>query len=270
MTASPARKRVPDLRRLAIGVTTALVASVSVAQAEPARVSRLKITTDGTVSDSGKTGGIALSAPARPVEDGAVLLDLRGRDDDRGSSEVDLGTGYRHRFGSGWDVGAHSSIDRRQSISALPQHRLDVGVDARRGALAVNAGAFASTRTDDSARVDVTGGRLELQTQWLSIATQRTSGPASRRIDADIGRAVALFGRDSGVRLNLSAGAFQTIGNGTATPIGQRGRVSLQADRLELLGRRSSFSMDGRIEDDGVDDAQVGAEFRLNIPLQRP
>jgi hypothetical protein len=242
------------------------MAGVPSAHAEPGNVSQLKITTDGTVSDSGSAGGIALSTPVRPVEDGAVLFDLRGRDDS-GSSEVDLGTGYRHRFGSGWDIGARSSIDRHQSTSTLPQHRVDVGLDARRGALAVAAGAFAGTTADDAARVDLTGGRLELQTQWLSIATQRTSGPTGHASDAEIGRAIGLFGRDSGVRLNLSAGAFRTVGNGTATPIGQRGRVSLQADHLEFLGRRSSFSMGGRIEDDGADDAQVGAEFRLNIPM---
>ena len=267
MTRTSARKRLPDLWRLAIAATAAIVAGLSVAHAEPERVSRFKITTDGTVGDDGRTGGIALSTPVRPVEDGAVIFDLRGRDDDRGNSEVDLGTGYRHRLGSGWDVGAHSSIDRRHSTSTLPQHRLDVGVDARRGALAVSAGAFAGANAAEATRVDVTGGRLELQTQWLTIATQRTSGAAGRGIDGEIGRAVGLFGRDSGVRLNLSAGAFQTVDHGTATPVGQRGRISLQADRIELLGRRSSLNMNGRIEDDGVDDARLGAEFRLNIPM---
>jgi hypothetical protein len=267
MSRTSARKRLPDLRRLAIAATATVVAGISVAHAEPERVSRFKITTDGSVGDNGRTGGIALSTPVRPVEHGAVIFDLRGRDDDRGSSEVDVGTGYRHRLGSGWDVGAHSSIDRRRSTSTLPQHRVDVGVDARRGALAVNVGAFAGTSADDATRVDVTGGRLELQTRWLSVSTQRIVGPAGRGIDGEIGRAVGLFGRDSGVRLNLSAGAFQTIDHGTATPVGQRGRVSLQADRVELLGRRSSISMNGHIEDDGADDAQLGAEFRLNVPM---
>ena len=255
---------VQHVRRLAIGLAILLAAGASVAHAEPRQASRLKIITDGTVSETGTTGRIALSAPVRPADDGGLLLDLLGRDDDRGSSEVDLGTGYRHRFESGWDVSARTWIDRRQSTAAIPQHRVDVGVDARRGAVAVNAGAFARAAANDPALVDVTGGRLELQTRWVSLAANRSVARTERSLDGEAGRAVPLFGRDSGIALDLFAGASRSDTDGA---IGRRGRTTLRVDRLGLLGRRSSLSMNGRVEDDGAEDVRVAAEVRLDIRM---
>jgi hypothetical protein len=264
MRGNVARTRAQRLRRLAIGLAALLVAGASAARAEPRQASRLKSITDGTVSETGTFGRIALSAPVHPADDGGLLLDLSGHDDDRGSSEVDLGTGYRYRFESGWDVGARTSIDRRQSTAAIPQHRVDVGVDARRGAVAVNAGAFATAAENDPALVEVTGGRLELQTRWLSLAANRSVARTERSLEGEAGRAVALFGRDSGIGLDLFAGASRSDTDGA---IGRRGRAAVRVERLGLLGRRSSLSMNGRVEDDGAEDVRVAAEVRLDIRM---
>jgi hypothetical protein len=264
MTGNAARTRARHPRRFAISLTVLLAAGASAAHAEPTKASRLKIVADGTMSETGTTGRIGLSAPVRPADDGGFILDLRGSDDDRGSSEVDLGTGYRHRFESGWDLSARTSLDRRQSAAAIPQHRVGVGVDARRGAVAVNAGAFARAAANDPALVDVTGGRLELQTRWLSLAANRSIARTERSLDGEAGRAIPLFGRDSGIALDLFAGASRSDTDGA---IGRRGRTALRVDRLGLLGRRSSLSMNGRVEDDGAEDVRVAAEVRLDIRM---
>jgi hypothetical protein len=268
MTWTAATTRALHPRRLAIGLAALLLAAASAAHAEPPRpTSRLKITTDGSVSETGSAGRIAVTAPVRRANDGGLILDLHGRDDERGSSEFDLGTGYRHRFDSGWDVGAQTSIDRHQSTGAVPLHQVDVGVDARRGAVAVNAGAFARAVADDTAGADVTGGRLNLQTRWLSLTASRSISRTGHELDGEVGRTIAPFGRDSGVGVDLFAGAFQSEADGVEPRTGRRGRMGLRVDRLDLLGHSSSLSMNGRVEDDGVADPRLAAELRLNIPM---
>ena len=266
MTGNLPKTPAQHLRRLTTSLAVLLLADAAAHAEPPRQPSRLNITTDGSVSDTGTTGRIAVTAPVRHTG-GGLILDLHGRDDDRGTSEVDLGTGYRHRFASGWDVGAQTSIDRRKSSGAIPLHQVDVGIDGRRGPVTVHGGAYARTAANGAAGADVTGGRLDLQTRWLSLSASRSISRTGHELDGEIGQTVEPFGRTSGVKVDFFAAAFRSGADDAEPRTGRRGRMGLRVDRLDLLGPSSSLTMNGRVEDDSASDARLAAEIRLNIAM---
>lgn len=218
----------------------------------------------GRAGETRRIGEVDTFLPVAQDKSSLLFLDLRTTFDNLNQREGNFGLGYRVMQDSGWNLGAYGFFDRRRSPQSHYFSQVTVGLEALGQDFDARANAYLplgrkSYDIEDSARVDLSGGTLQIQS---GVERAYHGG------DAELGWRVPVFGTDQDAELRVYGGGYWFDAKLSEAVIGPRARVEFRLyDPVEALpGSRITFS--GELQRDEVRGTQHFLGLKLRVPLQ--
>lgn len=218
----------------------------------------------GKAGETRRIGEVDLFLPIAQDDRTLLFLDLRTSFDNLDQREGNFGLGYRAMQDSGWNLGAYAFYDRRRSSEGHYFSQVTTGLEALGQDFDARINAYLpigrkSYEVEDSARVDVSGGSIQI----LSGLERAYHGG-----DAELGWRVPVFATDQDSEIRVYGGGYWFDAESSEAVAGPRGRIELRLyDPIEALpGSRVTFS--GELQRDEARGTQHFLGLKLRIPLQ--
>lgn len=218
----------------------------------------------GRAGETRRIGEIDTFLPVAQDQNSLLFLDIRTSFDNLDQREGNFGLGYRMMQDGGWNLGAYGFFDRRRSPEAHYFSQITAGVEALGQDFDARANAYLPIGRDsydieDSARVDLSGGTIQIQS-----GVER----AYRGGDAELGWRVPVFAVDQDAELRVYGGGYWFDAERSDAILGRRARLEFRLyDPVEALpGSRITFS--GELQRDDARGTQHFLGLKLRIPLQ--
>lgn len=210
-----------------------------------------------------RLGELGMFVPLLQNDTTLGFADLRGRGDDKGSREGNLGLGVRRMLDSGWNLGAYGYFDRRRSENDNYFSQAAFGVEALSRDWDVRINGYVPL-----------GDRIKevesLNTATLTGTTVTFYGGEEHALagfDGEIGWRVPVFDEDSDSQLRLYLGGYRFISSGVPDVQGPRARLDLTIAEIPGLWAGSRLSVGAEVQHDSPRGTQAFASLRLRIPL---
>lgn len=218
-------------------------------------------------------GEADLFIPLSQSADTLIFGSLRGRFDDKTSSEGNFGLGLRHMLPSGWNVGAYGYFDRRRTDQGNFFNQSTLGFEAlgRDWDLRTNVYQPLGDRVRD---LGTTGGgsTAALSGSTVQVTTAASTTREERALggfDAEVGWRLPLFDAEDRSQLRLYLGGYR-FSDDVAHVTGSRLRAEFTLAQVPHLWQGAELFLGAEGQDDNVRGSQTFLSLRLRIPFGGP
>lgn len=215
-------------------------------------------------------GEADLFIPLSQDADTLIFGSLRGRFDDKTSSEGNVGLGLRHMLPSGWNLGAYGYFDRRRTDQGNFFNQGTLGFEAlgRDWDLRTNVYQPLGDRVRD---LGATGGdsTAALSGSTVQVTTAASTTREERALggfDAEVGWRLPLFDAEDRSQLRVYLGGYRFSDN-VADVTGSRLRAEFTLAQVPQLWRGAELFLGAEGQDDNARGSQTFLSLRLRIPF---
>lgn len=215
-------------------------------------------------------GEADLFIPLSQDADTLIFGSLRGRFDDKTSSEGNFGLGLRHMLPSGWNLGAYGYFDRRRTDQGNFFNQGTLGFEAlgRDWDLRTNVYQPLGDRVRD---LGATGGgsTAALSGSTVQVTTAASTTREERALggfDAEVGWRLPLFDAEDRSQLRVYLGGYRFSDN-VADVTGSRLRAEFTLAQVPQLWRGAELFLGAEGQDDNARGSQTFLSLRLRIPF---
>lgn len=246
-----------------IGIITSLTLLTWQAQAQDKWEPYIDL--EGKIGNERDLGEIDFFMPLSQDDDTLLFSDIRMRKDNNSSHEGNFGLGMRQMLDNGWNVGAYSYFDRRQTSNDNYFNQVTLGAELLGQDWDVRVNAYqpigSKNKTVNALNTVTLSGSNFTITQGEEVAM--------KGFDAEVGYRLPVFDVDSGANLRAYAGGyhFSSGTRGVEDVQGPRLRLDLTFDELPFAWEGSRLSIGAEWQNDDPRGSQGFASARLRIPF---
>jgi hypothetical protein len=203
------------------------------------------------------------------------FADLRGRLDNQGDREGNLGVGVRRMLDGGWNVGGYGYFDRRRTENSNHFNQITLGAEALgpdwdfRGNVYVPQG----NRVRQVGGITTVGGVTTASLSGTSVQMITSAATTTTReeralpgFDIEAGWRVPVFESEDRQQLRLYVGGYR-FSDGIAKVSGSRARLEFQLADLSNLWPGGRLTVGAEWQHDRPRGGQAFVGVRLRIPL---
>lgn len=219
---------------------------------------------EGKAGTKRNLGEVDLFVPLFQNNDTLLFTNIRGRMDDRSSSEGNFGLGLRHMTSSGWNIGGIAYLDRRKTKFDNYFSQTTLSLEA----LSMDWDLRANGYIPHGTRVHEVDSFNTAELSGTSVIFRGGEERSMSGYDAEVGWRAPFFAVDAAKQLRFFVGGYRFTGKGMPDISGPRLRTEMTFDDIPMLWKGARVSLGAEWQNDNPRGSQGFISARIHIPLQ--